>query len=49
MLIQTKLQSTTFTYNSVFQNKMNHVLGVLRLEFTIPLFVLEFFFLHVLV
>jgi hypothetical protein len=49
MLIQTKLQSITFTYNGVFQNKMNHVLGVWRLEFTLPLLFWNFFFFHVLV
>jgi len=34
-LIWTKLQPTTFACNDGFQNKMYHILGILRFKFTI--------------
>jgi hypothetical protein len=34
-MIQTKLQSTKFSYNGGFKNKMHHILEVLMLKFTI--------------
>jgi hypothetical protein len=35
ILIQVKLKSITLAYNGGFQNEMYHILGILKLEFTI--------------
>ncbi len=52
--MQTKLQSSTLTYNGGFQNKMHHILVVLKLEspyliYSFTFVVFEIVFLHVLV
>jgi hypothetical protein len=36
-MIQIKLQLVILAYNGGFQNKMHHILGILKLEFTTPL------------
>ncbi len=35
-MIQFKLQLVTLAYNGDFQNKMHDILGILKLEFTMP-------------
>jgi len=41
-LIQTKLQSTTFSYIGSFKNKMHHILEVLMFKFTIFVLITSF-------